>query len=249
MLLVRRSLPLKLLLQEKGKTMKISVVRNKLIKQSVIVFSTVTILGGVLWYISSLNDENDASINSLNSQVNSVSKQASDLSAEYSKVNSVMDDYLMIKEKQQKKMLDIDKNALRDAMAEVRDKRNLEVSEVKINDIKELSGAQYKLESAYIEAGNITISTKSLSDLDVFYLIKTLGNRFSGIKFSNLNLTLAKDINDSALAEIRKSGFVPIVESKMNFTIFGIRDVNIVDDELKIGGGNGTAQPPVTGRP
>ncbi len=229
--------------------MKISVVRNKLIKQSVIVFSTVTILGGVLWYISSLNDENDASINSLNSQVNSVSKQASDLSAEYSKVNSVMDDYLMIKEKQQKKMLDIDKNALRDAMAEVRDKRNIEVSEVKINDIKELSGPQYKLESAFIEAGNVTISTKSLSDIDIFYLIKTLENRFSGIKFSNLNLTLVKDINDTTLSEIKKSGFMPIVESKMNFTIFGIRDVNIVDDELKIGGGNGTAQPPVTGRP
>lgn len=212
--------------------MKLSTVRNELIKQTAIVLVAISILGGILWYIISLNDESYTEITNLNNQVSTISRQTSDLSTEYGKVNNVMDDYLMVKDKIEKKMLDIDKNALRDVIAEVKGERNLDISEVKINEVKELSGDKYKRESTYIESGNISITAKSSSDVDILHLMKTLEIKFSGIKFNSLSFITKKEINDSTLSEIRSSGFSPIVESKINFNIFGLRNAKVIDDEL-----------------
>ncbi len=216
--------------------MKIAVVRNRLIKQSSIVGVVIILFGGIMFYLDSLVEESDNNINSLRGQVDSVTRQVMDLSNEYGKVTNIMDEYRLIKQKQSEKMLDIDKKALRDAIAEIRNKNHLDVSEVKVSEIKTLSDPKYKRDAVFVESSDISITANAVSDLDILALIKKLEQGFSGVKFTSFSMKLAKDLDNSVLLAVKETGFTPMINGKINLTLFGLHDVVAVDNDLMVDG-------------
>ncbi len=212
--------------------MKIAVVKNILIKQSVIIAAVLTVLGGILWYIMYLSDDNDEKIRYLESQVNNVTRQAMDLAVDYGKVTSAMDEYLAVKEKQAKKMLEVDKVVLRDVLADVRNKYNVDISEVKAGEVKPVSGDKYKRDTVFIEASDINLKFNSLTDIDIFNLIEELSKAFSGVKVTSFKFSSVKELDATSLSAIKTTGFTAMVSGELKFTLFGLRNVVTDGDSL-----------------
>jgi len=214
--------------------MKISTVRSILIRQSVIVTVVLSFFGGIMWYIESLSDEFNEKINYLQSQVNNVTRQAMDLSSEYGKVTDIMDEYHIVRQKQDNKMLDVDKIILRDVLADFRRKYSIDISEVKMSEIKALSGEKYKRDAVFIESGDVEMNFSAISDLDIFTLIQGLEKSFSSIKFTSVEISALKELNSASLSEIKNTGFASMVGGKISFTLFGLRNISSGDNELLI---------------
>jgi len=224
--------------------MKIPAIRKAFIKQTVIVIGVLAVFAGLVWYIDSFNDEFDKDISQLNNETSTLARKVVDLNLQYSKVTSNMILYNDIRRKQENKMLMINKPALRDAIANSRNKYYFDGIDVKMGEIKPLAGDKYKTNTTFIEASNTSITIHALTDLDVLGLIEVLQNSFSGIKFTSLKITAEKSIDNAALIAVKDTGFSPIVNARMNFTLFGLRNVNASDNEL-LNDGSG-AQTPAT---
>lgn len=212
--------------------MKIADIRKVLIKQSIIVLVIVGVLVGGIFYLESLDEECDRNINSLKAEADGIIKQVADMSLEYNNVVSSMAAYNEIKQKQDKKMLMINTSALRDEINKVREKNHLSDLDVKMEGAKPLSGDKYKRSTAFIESNNINISFNALTDIDVLELINNLEHAFIGIKFTGLKLTLSKNVDNAMLIAIKDTGFSPIINAKLAFTLFGMRNVTVDDNEL-----------------
>jgi hypothetical protein len=138
-------------------------------------------------------------------------------------------------------MLTVSKEALRDAIIAPKDKYSLEDMEVKMDGIKAMEGEKYKKDTEFIESSAATVSLNALSDLDIFYLVQSLQSSFSGIKFTLLKISLAKELDSGNLIAIKDTGFSPIVSGKINFTLFGMREVNATEGDLLTDGEKPTA--------
>ncbi len=101
-----------------------------------------------------------------------------------------------------------------------------------MGEIKPLDAPQYKKETSFIESSTVTVGLNALSDLDIFGLVKVLSESFSGIKFTSLKITLAKNLDNTALIAVKDTGFSPIVNGKITFTMFGLRSANADEAEL-----------------
>jgi hypothetical protein len=212
--------------------MKISTIKKALIKQTLVISVIIAAAFGGLWYLSSMDEEYDGKINQLRTQAGNVTRQVMDLSSEYTKVTSVMDVYSEIKKKEENKMLVVNKETLRDAILAPKSKYPFDDLEVKMDAVKALEGEKYKKDTGFIESSNATVSLKALSDLDIFDLIQSLQSSFSGIKFTSLKISLAKELDSGSLIAIKDTGFAPIVNGKINFTLFGMREVNATEGDL-----------------
>ncbi len=212
--------------------MKINTIRKSFIKQTVIVVGVLAVFASLVWYVDSFNEEFDKDINQLNTETNTLAKNVADLTVQYSKVTSNMALYNDIRRKQENKMLMINKLALRDAITSSRSRYFFDDIDVKMGEIKPLAGDKYKTSTTFIEASNTSISINALSDLGALGLVEVLQNSFSGIKFTSLKLTQSKPIDSASLIAVKDTGFAPIVSVKMNFTLFGLRNVNATDNEL-----------------
>lgn len=216
--------------------MKVSIIRKSLIKQSAVALILLMLSYGVVWYVESLNYENDKSINYLRMQVDNLTRQSIDLSSEYSKVTNIIDEYNEIKNKQENNRLDVNKLVLRNVMASARSKYYLDNMEVKMDEIKPLDDNQYKRDSVFVEYSNVSVKANSLSDSDVFGLIQELQNYFVGVKVISLRIKRLKELDEPSLIAIKDTGFTPMVESNFTFTLFGLRSVQAVQSELSIDG-------------
>jgi len=221
--------------------MKVPAIKKAFIKQTAIVIGVLAVFASLVWYVDSFNEEFDKDISRLNTETNTLAKNVADLTIQYSKVTSNMALYNDIRSKQENKMLMINKIALRDAIAGSRSKYFFDDIDVKMGEIKPLAGDKYKTNTTFIEASNTSISINALTDIDVLGLVEVLQNSFSGIKFTSLKLAAAKPIDNASLIAIKDTGFTPIVNAKIAFTLFGLRNVNATDNELLNDGGN--AQP------
>lgn len=222
--------------------MKVSTIRNALIRQTIIVSVIVGVIGGGLWYVSSLDTECDANIGKLKQEADDITKQADSLAAEYSKVTSTMKVYKEIKQKQDNKMLSVNKLVLRDVIAGYRNKTYFDSPDVKMDEIKSLEGEKYKRSTAFIESSVVTINMKAISDVDVLGLIRTLEKSFSSIKFTSLHFLSEKHVDNAALIAIKDTGFVPMVSAKITFTLFGLRNINSADGDLLTDSANSLPQ-------
>lgn len=212
--------------------MKISVIRNTLIKQTIIALGIVGVFVGVVMYLDSFDEEYDRNINMLKSQSDGIMQQVNNLSLEYSKVVNNMVMYGEIKQKQEGKLLMVSKAALRDAIAGAREKYYIDNLDVKMDEIKALSGDKYKRPTAFIESSNTTINLNGLTDLEIFGLIKTLQQTFLGIKFTYFKFGLGTNFDNATLVAIKDTGSVPIVNTNIKFTLFGLRSVAADDKDL-----------------
>lgn len=212
--------------------MKISTIRNALIKQTIIVVVILGVFSGIVLYVDSFDEECDQNIKKLESQTDGIVKQVADLSLEYNKVMGYIATYNEIKQKQDNKMLTVNKFALRDSIIRARSKYYVDNLDVKMDEIKPIVGDKYKRTTAFIESSNITINLSGLSDLDILGIVKVLQKSFSGIKFTSLKFSLAKDLDNTALIAVKDTGFSPIVNGKLTFTLFGLRNVNSADNDL-----------------
>lgn len=212
--------------------MKISAIRKILIKQTAIALVIVGVFIGAVFYLDSYDEEFDRNISTLKSEADNIMHQVANLSSEYSKVVGDMAIYNDIKKKQDDKKLIVSKIALRDAIAKAREKYHLDGLDVKMDEIKALAGDKYKRNTAFMEASNTTISLNGLTDLDVFGLINDLSQAFLGIKFTSLKLASGVAVDNAALISIKNSGFAPIVNAKITFTLFGLRSVSNDDNDL-----------------
>lgn len=209
--------------------MKISTIKKAFIKQSIVVSVIVGVIGGILWYVDSLDGECDQDISNLNRQTNNIRMQVVNLSTEYNKATGYLDLYEEIKKNQDNKMLTVNKMTLRDVIAGVRSKYYLDSLDVKMGEIKPYAGDKYKRETGFIESSDITVNLNALSDLDVFGLMQTLQTSFSGVKFTSLKISSVKDLDNTALVTIKDTGFTPIISGKIVFRLFGLH--NIKEDE------------------
>jgi hypothetical protein len=212
--------------------MKISTIRNTLIKQTIVAFVIVGIFIGIVMYVDTFNEECDRNISRLKSESDNIITKVADLSLEYHKVLDYMPTYNEIKQKQGNKLLMVNKLALRDAIAGVRTKYYLDNLDVKMDEIKPLTGDKYKRSTSFIEASNVTIGLNGLTDLDIFGLVKILAESFPGLKFNSIKVSLEKSLDNNALIAVKDTGFSPIVNAKLAFTLFGLRDVNSPNNEL-----------------
>ncbi len=226
--------------------MQVSTIRNSFIKQTIIVTVILAAFGGIVWYVSSFDEECDRSINQLKAQSDGIVRQVADLTSEYDKVTGYMAIYAEIKQKQDNKMLLVHKIALRDAIAGARSKYYIDDLDVKMGEIKALDAPQYKKETASIESSTVTVGLNALSDLDILGLIRVLSESFSGIKFTSLKITLAKNLDNTALITVKDTGFSPIVNGKITFTLFGLHSANSDEAEL-LNDTSGTPAQPVRG--
>lgn len=212
--------------------MKISTIRNAFIKQTMIVVGIIGVFVAIVWYVDSMNEESDAEINKLKMETDGIVKQVADLTLEYNKVTADMDTYNEIKKKQEDRMLMVNKRELRDVISGSRTKYFTDDLDVKMGEIKPLTGDKYKTPTVFIESSNTTISLNALSDLDILGLVKVLSESFSGIKFTSLKISMAKPVDNASLISIKDTGFTPMVNGKMDFILFGLRNVNQNDNEL-----------------
>ncbi len=212
--------------------MKISTIRNALIKQTIVVVVILGVFSGIVLYVDSFNEECDRNINQLVSQTDGIVRQVADLSLEYNKVMGYTATYNEIKQKQDNKMLTVNKLALRDAIVKARSQYHVDNLDVKMEEIKPLVADKYKRTTAFIESSNTTINLSGLSDLDILGIVKVLQKSFLGIRFTSLKFSLAKDLDNTALIAVKDTGFSPIVNSKLTFTLFGLRNVNSTDNDL-----------------
>lgn len=223
--------------------MKISDIRKTLIKQTIIALVIVGVFIGALFYLDSYNEEFDKNISTLKSQADGIMRQVASLSLEYSEVVGNMAVYNDIKKKQDEKKLMVSKLALRDAIAHAREKYHLDALDVKMDEVRELAGNKYKRNAVFMESSNTTINLSGLTDLDILWLMKYLSQTFLGIKFTSLKLSAGVDVDNAALISIKDSGFSPIANAKITFTLFGLRSVNSDDNDL-LDGGKGEQQNP-----
>lgn len=159
-------------------------------------------------------------------------RQAVNLSTQHDKVTAEMTLYKDISKKQEEKKLSISKLLLRDTISAARTTNHLNNLDVKMDEIKKLDGDKYKRETTIIESSNVNISLDALSDLDVFGLIQALENEFWGTKFTSLTITKSQELDDNVLLTVRNSGFSPVVNAKIGFTVFGIQNVTKGDNDL-----------------
>ena len=98
-----------------------------------------------------------------------------------------------------------------------------------MGDVKPRDGEKYNLKTILAEAITVTIKMDAISDLDVFLIIQSLKNAFPVVHFSSMKLTLAKDLDNNSLLEIKKTGFSSLVKGEFSFIWSGLKDVKTED--------------------
>lgn len=212
--------------------MKISTIRNILVKQTAVVLAILTFTSGILWYVDYLNSEADDNINRLRSQADSISRQVIDKGAEFTKVVGNLELYDEIKQKKEEEMLTVNKAVLRDVIAGTRSKYYSDDLEVKMEEVKPQIGDKYKRETVFVEASDVMVKLNSLSDLDIFGLMQELHNSFSGVRFNSLKISSLQRLDSAALVAIKDGGFFPVVKGEIGFKLFGLHDISETDKEL-----------------
>jgi len=209
--------------------MKLATVRNALIKQTIIVGAVIAVVVAPVLYLDSMSTNYDAEIQKNQAQSDAISKELITLLSQSDNANGQILAYNEIKQKQDKKLLTISKTTLRDAILLARKKYKFENFDVDMGAIKTREGEKYKLATVFTETSDINIKLSASSDLDVFALMRSLQESFSTIRFTKLKLTLAKDLDNTALLAIRNTGFAPLVNGEIVFTWSGIK--NVKNDE------------------
>ncbi len=194
-------------------------------------------VGGAVLYVAALDEDCDKEIANLKMVTDNTVKQALDLSQEYNKASNDLALFNEIKKKRDNKLLAISKLALKSVISGARSKYILDSLDVKMEEPKVMEGPEYKKESLAIESGNVTIGLNALTDLDVLGLIQAMDKEFWGIKFTSVKISLEKELDAASIIAIKDTGFTPIVNAKLTFTLFGLRNIASIADSLTEGDG------------
>jgi hypothetical protein len=208
--------------------MKISTIRNALIKQTLVVIVILAVIFAPVFYVDSLHDEYEKGIVDIKAKVDSVAAEANSLLAQYEAAHKGITAYNEIKQKQDQKLLTVSKVSLRDIIVGIRKKYNFDNFEADMSDVRS-RGAQYKLSSLFAESSDVTLKFNASSDIDVFLLIQSLQNSFPLVKISSISLSLVKGLDSQALLQIKNAGLAPLVNAEIKFIWSGLRNVKTDD--------------------
>ncbi|MEZ5690738.1 MAG: hypothetical protein R3D71_03610 [Rickettsiales bacterium] len=223
--------------------MKISDIRNKLIKQTVIITLILIFISCIIWYLLMVDSDYESEINGLKTEVNNFTRNANSLAAEYKEVVGLANKYEDIQDKQRKNMLIVSKTVLRDKVGSIRSKYNLDITEVRMSGIVPSNKPEYNRQTSFIESSVVDLKMNTLSDLDVLQFIGNLSKLFSGVRINSLKMSVNSDIDNKVLLEVKSGGFFPVVKTELSFTLFGIRGLNNMDDGLTEENTNSSFQP------
>ncbi len=204
--------------------MKINVMMREFTKQTAIVIAVLSVVGGLVYYILSLDEEYNGKIQNIKAQSSKISSDANALIKQYSEVTNGMSLYNEIKQKRENNMLTVSKLSLRDAVAAARNKLAISNIDVEMGEIKAIAEPNYKLTTVFAESSVVTIKLSAVTDLDIMSFVSHLQDSFSALKFNDIKINKVKDLDGSSLTEIKKTGFSPLVGATINFTWYGMQD-------------------------
>lgn len=211
--------------------MKLSTIRNALIKQTLIVVVILAIVAAPVLYIDSLYEEYQRKTNDIKAQGDKIASDVTTLRTQYENANKSLSSYEGIKEKQETKMLTVSKVYLRDVITNSRKKYYFgnDSFDISMTDVKPREGEKYKLSKVFAESSDVTIKLSATSDGDIFSLVKDLQDSFSAIKFSSLHLSMDKELDNNALVAIKDSGFSALINADISFTWSGLQYIKAED--------------------
>lgn len=218
--------------------MRYQELRKKLLTEGTVVAALLMVMGGGLYFLDSMHDNQISQNRTLESQLNAVTNEMNGLREKYIRVQKDGVLYQKIMTMDASDQLSLDSRAFSSAFADFRKRYNL-VMGYSGTDSAPLEDPKYKRASSLIEARNVTVNFKALSDEDVYELIQAIQKELPGsTKITSLKLNKVSRLTDQSLRAITKSGAYTMVDGTMDFIWYGIApsDPNLAKEAKKTRG-------------
>jgi hypothetical protein len=211
--------------------MKMSIVRNTLIKQSIIVTVALVVVIGVAVFVDSLNEQYAQEASTLKSETDAIVREVSALNAEYSEFNGNLELHRSIQQEIKDGRVALQQEALRRVFTKARERFVFDNFKANVGASSLREGEKYKRTTMQVNALEVSITTDALSDEEMYGLMQEIHKGFSSIRFTQLKMDVNTPVDNTVLQRINESGFAPLVKAEMKFVWAGMMDV--ADDKTK----------------
>jgi hypothetical protein len=206
--------------------MRYEEVKKRLWSEGIIVAVAMTILAGGSYYLMTMADESERQNKQLENQVNTIVAAMNTLRDKYNTVQKNAELYQEVLQKSNNDKLSVNRDLLRKKFLQYRVRYYLSGLSANMQPAQEMNDPKYKRHTTVMVNSEVKATFFALTDEDVYNLMKSLQQEFSGvIKVTQCTLVRKGKPTDTALAAISQSGEAQLVDANINFNWLGIKPV------------------------
>lgn len=206
--------------------MKYEKLKRQVIIEASIIGIVVLVMAAIVYLISAILDDYEASNDSLQKQVDVIDMEMKNLRAKYSNIKNNLDIYQEVQQKQADGRLAINRQMVLEKFNQYKNKYALSGLHMIVSQPQDVKDAVFKRPKTTVNFSDVTASFEITSDESVYELVDSLRGELPGIsKMIKLNMTLQKPFNEGAFEAISHNGAYPMIKTEMRFIWFGINPV------------------------
>lgn len=204
--------------------MKYQEIRKKLIVEASVVVAIFAVLGGGVFYLNMVADDYQQEKSQLEAQLAQVTNERQALQNKYEKVQGNTSLYREVIEKNAADRLSISRQLLRKKVNDFKARYFLNDLTLNMSPVQEMTGNQYRYNSAVLVASELTANFDALTDEDIYSLVQALQDELSGtLKITQFTVSRVSKVTDESLRSIARNGQYSMVRGNIRFTWFGIK--------------------------
>lgn len=204
--------------------MKYQEIRRKLIVEASVVVAIFAVLGGGVFYLNMVAGDYQQEKSQLEAQLTQVTNERQALQNKYEKVQGNTSLYREVIEKNAADRLSISRQLLRKKVNDFKARYFLNDLTLNMSPVQEMTGNQYRYNSAVLVASELTANFDALTDEDIYSLVQALQDELSGtLKITQFTVSRVSKVTDESLRSIARNGQYSMVKGNIRFTWFGIK--------------------------
>jgi hypothetical protein len=204
--------------------MKHQVIRKRLLVETLVITGICVVAITGVYFLSMLHEDFQQQNISLQTQVTSLNNEMTSLNDKYVKIRANHDVYEEAKAKSATDQLSINRELVRRLFINYNTKYFLKNPVLQVGPIMEVADPPYKRNNSTMIYSEINISVDALTDEDIYRLIQSIENDFTGaVKMTRLVVTRQSRLNAEVAKNIIERGDVKMVTATMRFLWLGIR--------------------------
>lgn len=214
--------------------MKYQEIRKKLIVEASVVVAIFAVMGGGVFYLNMVADDYQQEKSQLEAQLAQVTNERQALQNKYEKIQGNTSLYREVIEENAADRLSISRQLLRKKVNDFKARYFLNDLTLNMSPVQEMTGNQYRYNSAVLVASELTANFDALTDEDIYSLVQALQDELSGtLKITQFTVSRVSKVTDESLRSIARNGQYSMVKGNIRFTWFGIKplepDLNVIN--------------------
>lgn len=202
----------------------IQIQRKKLIKESLIAFAAVAVLGALAATSDYLASRNESQIATLQGQLNNSTGQLTEMEHKYQVIKDSVEIYLEIKKQINTGYYTLDREKAKEILSGIGKKHRIDKIETQMSPIETLTMPGVSLQRADVQFSDVRLSFRAMSDMHVYAFIDSLMRELPGVKkITGLTISMVGSFSNESLADMSTGKKPEIMNAEITFFWMGIR--------------------------